>query len=192
MVVSVTNVFALAILIFFARIIDVSIGTVRIIFVSKGRKNLAPILGFVEVLIWLVAINQIMTNLTSYWLYIFYAGGFAMGNYVGVIIEEKLSIGRVLVRIITQNGASELIKELKSKGYILTVSDAQGRNGNVKIIFTVIYRKKVEEISEIIKRLGPKAFYTIEDIKYAKEMDYEMKVSRKNARLKSLAVKKEK
>lgn len=115
-----------------------------------------------------------------------------MGNYVGVIIEEKLSIGRVLVRIITQNGASELIKELKSKGYILTVSDAQGRNGNVKIVFTVIYRKKVEEISEIIKRLAPKAFYTIEDIKYAKEMDYEMKVSKRSARLKSLTIKKEK
>jgi len=85
----------LPLLIFFARVCDVSLGTIRIIFISKGIKYLAPIVGFFEILIWLLAISQIMQNLTNPYYYIFYAGGFATGNLVGIILDEKLSIGTV-------------------------------------------------------------------------------------------------
>ncbi len=167
-----SNILILAILIFFSRICDVSIGTVRIIFVSKSKKFLASLLGFFEVLIWIMAIKQIMGDMSNIWLYLAYAAGFSSGTFIGILIEEKLSLGKVIIRIITHDGANELIKELKSKKYILTISDAQGRNGRVKIIFSVIDRKKIKLISKIIKEFAPKAFYTVEDIKYAKEMNY--------------------
>ena len=88
-----------AVLIFLARICDVSIGTMRIIFVSKGKRNIAPILGFFEVLIWITAISKIMENLDNYVNFIAYAAGFATGNFVGMIIEEKLAMGILMIRV---------------------------------------------------------------------------------------------
>ena len=89
----------LPILIFLARICDVSIGTMRIIFVSKGKKNIAPVLGFFEVLIWITAISKIMQNLDNYVNYIAYAGGFATGNFIGMLIEERLAMGILMIRV---------------------------------------------------------------------------------------------
>ena len=83
----------LPILIFIARVCDVSIGTMRIIFISRGAKILAPLLGFFEILIWLVAIGKVMQNLDNIACYVAYAGGFATGNFVGIRIEEKLAMG---------------------------------------------------------------------------------------------------
>ena len=86
-------------LIFVSRIFDVSFGTLRIIFVSRGKRSIAPFLGFFEVLIWLLAISQIMQNLNNFACYIAYAGGFAMGNYIGMRIEEKLAMGTMIIRV---------------------------------------------------------------------------------------------
>src|SRR4030065_1956471 len=107
----------LPLLIFLARICDVSIGTLRIIFVSKGKKNIAPFLGFFEVLIWIVAISKIMQNLDNYINYIAYAAGFATGNFVGMIIEEKLAMGIQMIRIFAYERGSELVQTLNSQGY---------------------------------------------------------------------------
>lgn len=156
-------------LIFFARVCDVSLGTIRIIFVSKGIKYLAPLVGFFEILIWLLAISQIMQNLTNVYYYIFYAGGFAIGNLVGIIIEEKLSIGIVGIRIITRQDAGELVNALKKSKYGITVVDAEGSRGKVKIIFTVINRQNIQKVINIVKQYNPKAFYHIEDIRYVSE-----------------------
>ena len=86
----------LPILIFISRVLDVSLGTMRLIFVSKGYKLLAPVLGFFEVLIWLVAIGQIMQHLDNIFCYLAYGLGFATGNFVGIYLEEKMSIGTVI------------------------------------------------------------------------------------------------
>jgi uncharacterized protein YebE (UPF0316 family) len=169
---SVSEVYAwiiLPILIFFARICDVSLGTIRIIFVSKGIKYLAPIVGFFEILIWIMAISQIMQNLTNIYYYVFYAGGFAIGNLVGITIEEKLSIGTVGVRIITRQDAVELVNTLKNSKYGITVVDAEGTKGKVKIIYTVINRQNIQKVINIVKQYNPKAFYQIEDIRYVSE-----------------------
>ena len=123
------------ILIFFARIVDVSLGTIRIIYISRGMKLLAPLFGFCEILIWLIAIGQIMQNLTCISYYLAYAFGFASGNYMGIIIEERLAMGKVVLRIITQRDATELIRELRTNGYGVTVVDAWGSTGPVKIDF---------------------------------------------------------
>ena len=159
----------LPLLIFSTRICDVTLDTLRIIYVSRGIKFLAASIGFFEVLIWLFAITQIFKNLTNPLCYIGYAGGFAMGNFIGILIEERMAIGTVVIRIITQKDALELIELLKNIGYGITHVDAQGAQGQVKIIFTIVKRKNIDHVLEIISSNNPQAFYTIEDVRSVRE-----------------------
>lgn len=157
-------------LIFIARIIDVSIGTIRVIFVSKGYKFVAPILGFFEILIWLSAMRQILMNLTNIYCYIAYAGGFAAGTFIGIHLEEKISIGKVVIRIITRKDITQLVDALKLVKYNLTIIDGNGTyGGQVKIIFSVIKRHDIKNMVRIIKKFNPNAFYSIEDVRYVSE-----------------------
>jgi uncharacterized protein YebE (UPF0316 family) len=156
--------FVLPVLIFCARIIDVSMGTVRVIFVSRGFKYLAPVVGFFEILIWLLAIGQIMKNLSNPACYIAYAGGFAMGNFVGIHIAEKLSLGVVMVRVVTKDDAAPLVNFLKAENYGVTSIDGHGTSGQVKVVFTIVPRREVRSVVEIIKKFNPQAFYSIEEV----------------------------
>jgi len=155
--------------IFLARICDVTIGTMRIIFVSRGMKVVAPILGFVEVFIWIIAVGQIFQNLTNPLNYFAYAAGFATGNYVGMLVEERLAMGLALIRVITQRDATNLIDYLRGAGYGVTVLDAQGKQGPGKVIFSVIKRKNIKDVEKAIHEFNPKAFYSIEDVRRAAE-----------------------
>ena len=159
----------LPLLIFCARIFDVSLGTLRVIFISRGMRAIAALVGFLEILIWLLAIGQIMKNLTNVACYVAYAGGFAMGTFVGIYIVEKLSLGMVLIRVITRKDATELIAFLHSENYGVTSVDAQGTTGMEKVIYTVIKRQDLHHVIEIIKKFNPQAFYTIEDVKSVSE-----------------------
>jgi len=159
----------LPVLIFIARVADVSLGTVRVIFITRGLKYFAPIVGFFEILIWLLAIGQIMRNLSNPLCYIAYAGGFATGNYVGILIAEKLSLGVVLIRVITSKDASELLEYLKSAEYGVTSVDAQGSAGKVQVVFTIVPRREVASVVNLIKQFNPKAFYTIEEVGFVEE-----------------------
>lgn len=152
-------------LIFLARVCDVSINTVRIIFVMHGKKLLAPILGFFEAFIWLLAIRQIITNIDAIYSYFAYAGGFAAGTYLGMVIEEKLALGKVVVRVITQVPAEELIKYLRKKDYRYSNLDAEGNDGKVNVLFSVVRREELPEYIRIINRYNPQAFYTVEGVK---------------------------
>lgn len=152
-------------LICLARMIDVSLGTLRIIFVSRGLKFLAPAVGFFEIIIWLVAIGQVMQNLDHVINYFAYAFGFSLGNFFGIILEQKLAMGKNVVRIIVPHDASELIKFLRGKGFSLTVVDGEGSKGNVHVLFTVIKRSQLPLVVSSIKKYHPKAFYTVEDIR---------------------------
>jgi uncharacterized protein YebE (UPF0316 family) len=156
----------LPLLVFLARVVDVSIGTLRIIFVAKGLKHLAALLGFFESLIWLIAVTQVMQNLNSWQTYVAFALGFSVGNYAGVVLEEKIALGNLLIRIITQREADKLVDVLRKAGYGVTSVDARGETGPVKLIFSITKRKNLEKIIAIIKRYNPKAFYTIEDMRY--------------------------
>ena len=160
------NYLVLPLLIFIARIFDVTIGTLRIILVARGKKSIAPILGFFEVLIWVIAIGQIMSNLDNWVCFLAYAAGFATGNYVGMRIEEKLAMGIVGIRIITTQSGEVLIDALRVKGYGLTTMDAKGREGDVHVVFITLKRSNLKEIIPVINEYNPKAFYTIEDIRY--------------------------
>ena len=154
------------ILIFFTRIIDVSLGTLRIIFINRNLRYYAAISGFFEVLIWLLAMRQIFQQLDNPVYLVAYAAGFAAGNFVGVVIENKISIGRVVIRIITHREADELVAFLQSSGYGLTVIDGEGTTGPVKIIFIIVERKAIKSVVEMIKKYNPNAFYSIEDVRF--------------------------
>jgi len=151
-------------LIFLARVLDVSLGTVRVIFISRGFKYLSPLIGFFEILIWLLAIGQIMKNLSNPACYIAYAGGFAMGNYVGIRIADRLSLGVVLIRVVTKEDASQLVELLKSANYGVTSVDGHGTAGQVKVVFTIVPRKEIKRVAYVIRKFNPKAFYSIEEV----------------------------
>lgn len=156
----------LPLFIFCLRIFDVTLDTMRIIFMTKGYKKLAPFIGFFEILIWIIAITRIMENLNSWVCYVAYAGGFATGNYVGMLLDEKLAIGNELIRVITKVDAGELANALRCTGYGVTTVKASGMQGEVGIIFVIVNRKNQKHAIEIIKQYNPNAFFTIENIHF--------------------------
>jgi uncharacterized protein YebE (UPF0316 family) len=159
----------LPVLIFIARIMDQTIGSMRLIFLAKGMKFIAPILGFFEVIIWLLAMGQIMQHLDNWLSYIAYGAGFATGNFIGMLLEEKISLGTVIIRVILSRQSPELIDELKSQNFGLTLVDAEGSKGSVKLIFSIIRRKELPNFIDTIHQFNPNAFYTVEDVKSASE-----------------------
>ncbi|OPX64913.1 MULTISPECIES: DUF2179 domain-containing protein [unclassified Methanoregula] len=159
----------LPVMIFCARICDVTMGTIRVIFISKGIRYLAPVIGFFEVIIWLLAIGQVMNNLTNAVSYVAYGAGFAAGTFIGMYIEEKISIGLSSVRIITKEDPSELMQYLRSHKYGVTSIDGEGATGRVKMIFTIIQRQDLPHVVRIIKEYHPNAFYSVEEVKSVAE-----------------------
>jgi uncharacterized protein YebE (UPF0316 family) len=160
----------LPLLIFLSRILDQSIGTLRVIFVSKGLKNVAPFFGFFEVIIWLLAVTQVMKHLNNPMSYIAYGAGFAMGNYLGILLEEKLSLGTILIRVIPRRNTDHLIARLRALDFGVTVVDAEGVMGTkVKVLLTIVRRKHAQQVIEVINSCNPNAFYTIEEVKAVRE-----------------------
>ena len=95
--------------------------------------------------------------------------GFAAGNFVGILIEERLAMGNLIIRVITRKDATELVSFLWKSGYGVTSVDAMGEGGPVKLIFSIVKRKKLGQIIEVIKRFNPNAFYTVEDVRFVNE-----------------------
>ena len=159
----------LPLLIFVARITDVSLDTLRIIFINRNFRYCAAITGFFGVLIWLMVIRQVFQRIDSPLCFIAYAAGFAAGNFVGIIIENRISIGKVIIRIITRKESDEVVGIMRSSGYGVTVIDAEGMTGPVKVIFTVAERSDIARIVDTIKKYNPNAFYSVEDVRFVSE-----------------------
>lgn len=157
----------LPILIILARITDVTFGTIRIVFVARGNRVVAPLLGFIEVFIWIIAIGQVMHHANNIVCYLAYAFGFAVGNYVGLSIEHRLAVGTQVVRIITAKHGAELSEALRAGGFGTTVVDARGANGPVQLLYCVALRKDIGRVEEIIHTIHPQIFYSVEDVKSA-------------------------
>jgi uncharacterized protein YebE (UPF0316 family) len=155
----------LPLLICLSRMCDVTLGTLRHIFMHKGLKKLVPLLGFFEVLIWLVVISRVMKNLDNWMCYIGWAGGFSCGTLLGMYLEEKLALGLQVIRIITNQDCTSLLIALKASRHGITSVDAQGAMGPVKMIFTIVQRKQVRDIEQLISLHNPSAFYSVEEIK---------------------------
>ena len=159
----------LPIVIFFGRICDVTLGTLRIIFVSKGEKNKAPIVGFFEVFIWVVVISQVFANANSLISYIAYAGGYATGNYVGILVENKIAFGFQLLRVYTKREGRELTQLLNKNGFGSTLIRGEGAVAEVDIIETVVSRKSQKQVIALLDEFDANAFYLIEDIRSKKK-----------------------
>ena len=155
-------------LIFVARTVDVSLGTVRVMMITKGYKAIAPVIAFVEVLIWLVAMGSVMNNLDKLENILGYALGFAMGNYVGMVIEEKLAIGYLSIRLVTKRDAGDLIAQLEKNGFGFIHNKALGNSGEVSVIYCTIKRTNFDKWLQLVKKFNPGAFYTISDLKSVK------------------------
>ena len=156
-------------LIFLARIMDVSLGTLRFIFIAKGFRRLAPLLGFVEVLIWVLAVREVLMNLRNIACLLAYGGGFAMGNYIGMWLEEKLSIGMVLVRTVLNTDPKQLMDFMKINNYGYTLVNGKGSRGKVNILFAIVHRKNLDHVLNGNFTYNPHAFYSVENIKSVKE-----------------------
>ena len=159
----------LPILIFLARIGEVSINTVRIIYMLGGRRNTATIMGFFEAFIWLIAMRQIFEHLDNWVCYIAYPGGFAAGIFVGMIMEEKIAYGKVIVRIITRKDVSLLVQYLDRQQFRYTKVYAEGAEGHENVVFAVLNRERLDDLIEMLKEILPTAFFTIENVKAADE-----------------------
>lgn len=158
-------IWAGALLIFVARVTDVSLGTLRISYISKGEKSIAPVIAFFEMAIWLIAISQLVQNLTSPAYYVAYAAGFATGVFVGLRIEERIALGSRVIRTITQKGSVELVGALREYGYGVTSVRAEGASGEVSLLFSIVKRSQVGHYMKLVNEHNPLAFSSIEDVR---------------------------
>ncbi len=162
----------LPLFIFLARILDVSLQTIRIVAISRGIRWLAPLVGFFEVVIWLVAISQIMKRVSNPVAYVAYGAGFAAGTAIGQSIEKRLSLGMVLVRVITPGDSAEFRRRLRAMGFGFTHVPARGAEGPVELVFTVIRRQHLPQVQDLVAAALPGAFYSVEEVAGASEKIY--------------------
>lgn len=163
-----------------ARICDVTIGTFRIILVSRGERLYASIAGFFEVLIWVVVVSQIMGNLGGIINYVAYAAGFSMGNFIGISLERRLAMGMVVMRVITNKPADDLIECLKQEYHGVTSIAARGVSGEVRLVLAVVKRKDIPYFLQIVEKHNPKAFVSVEDVRLLSDTHKPPKTRKRN------------
>jgi uncharacterized protein YebE (UPF0316 family) len=150
-------------IIFASRICDVSLTTVRTLMVVRGEKIKASVMGFFEVLIYLNILTLVVSNMTSPFKIISYCLGFAMGNYIGSIIEEKLAIGNIFVQIVTLREPQQLAAMLRSQGYGVTMLDGHGMKGDHMILQVVVKRRAFPILKAQVYEWDPQIFLTAFD-----------------------------
>jgi uncharacterized protein YebE (UPF0316 family) len=155
----------LPIIIFLLRVTDMSLDTLRVLFVIRGRKPLAWILGFFESALWVIAITSVLSNLDNLFNIIGYASGFATGNVVGMLIEERLAIGFSHLRIISSRRGNAITIALRESGYAITELPGRGKDGTVSVISCSVRRRDVEQVQRKVYEIDPEAFITVEEIR---------------------------
>lgn len=158
--------FVTCLLIIGARITDVTLGTLRTVYVIQGRRGVSWILGFFEILVWIAAVSKVIQNLSYPAYALSYAFGFAMGNYVGMTLEKWLATGRQVVRVFTREG-KRITAQLRSEGFRVTSFSGEGRDGPIDMLFIEIPRRKTSDIALFSREVDPKCFYIIEDVREA-------------------------
>jgi uncharacterized protein YebE (UPF0316 family) len=159
---------ASALLIFCLRLVDVSLGTVRLLMIGRGQRKIAPLLGFVEVTIWVIAISQVITNLDNIINILAYSGGFAAGTLVGMWIEDKLPLGHVGISIVSTTQGQEIARKLRQADYGVTELIGSGQSGVVNLITTIVTRKDVKDVFQLVNQTDPRSFIAVDDMKVVK------------------------
>ena len=154
--------------IFFARILDVSLSTVRILMLTRGKRALAAFLGFFEVSIYITALGQVVENLDNPWKILAYALGFSSGTLVGGFLEEKVAIGFAFIELIPKNRGPELVTALRDEKFGVTVIKGEGRTGPRSILNVLLRRKDLPRFKAVVDLVDPDAFYTILDARSTK------------------------
>jgi uncharacterized protein YebE (UPF0316 family) len=149
--------------IFFARLTDVSMATIRMIMVVRGKRLVAALIGFFEVTIYVLAIGRVLNGLNNPINILVYASGFATGNYMGIFLEEKLAIGNILVQVISDHEVMRLVEILRGKGFGVTVVEGYGRQGIRHLLNITLQRKNLHNLYEIIEEHDKNAFITVMD-----------------------------
>jgi len=152
-------------LIFILRVSDMSLDTLRVLFVMRGRKSIVWVLGFFQATIFILAISIVLRDLDSPLKIIAYAAGFATGNVIGIWIEEKLAVGHVQIRIISPRLGSAIAEKLREEGYAVTEVAARGKDGMVGLLNCSVRRRRVNHVRMIVNQIDPDAFITAEDVR---------------------------
>jgi uncharacterized protein YebE (UPF0316 family) len=157
-------VWLLFILVFCLRVSDVTLGTIRTVTIVKGYISLSMILGFFEVCIWVIATSQVISRIEeSPWLAIGFAGGFAVGNGVGITVERRLALGTAVVRLVSQNDAGGAIaRALRNQGFTVTTFTGEGAEGAVTLVYVAGQRRDTQTVLRTARALDPGLFYVIE------------------------------
>jgi uncharacterized protein YebE (UPF0316 family) len=156
-------IWTLALFIFFLRIVDVSVGTIRTLTIVEGRIGLAMLLGFFEVLVWITVVAQVIARIReSPILFVAFAGGFAAGNAVGSMLERKLALGTAILRIISCSDGEAIAKAFRDAGESVTTFPGQGRDGPVTMIFTACPRRRVQHLIAKAHQLDPDFVYSVD------------------------------
>ena len=157
------------VMIFFAKVMEVSLATTRIVLITRGVKIIGSLIGLVEVLIWVMLVSTVLKDITSDpFKLVAYALGFSVGNYVGSIFEQKLGIGTVRIEaIVMEEHGLELANRIRAKGFAVTVMEGDGMNFKRNILLMNIPRKNHQEVARMIKEFQDNVVITINDIKPA-------------------------
>lgn len=158
-----------ALLIFGLRILDVTLGTLRITYLVRGQRSVAGLLGFFEALVWLTAAAQVLGNLDSPVKFVAYAAGYAAGTMLGVSVERWIAAGDSMLRVVSKADGPPLEGPMREAGYFVTSLNAQGRDGDVRVLFTVLPRRRVPEVLKLLRRINPAAYVTIESTTPARD-----------------------
>jgi len=156
--------FGIPLLIFLARIGDVSIGTVRLIFIARGVRMLAVVLGFFEVLIWVTAVSAVLMHLNNWINILAYAGGFAAGNGIGLWIEGRLALGAVALRLISRHSGQAIAQHLRASSYRVTTINAEGRDGAVTMVLVILSRRHAQRLLNLAREIDPDVIATLDDV----------------------------
>ena len=154
--------------IFFAKIVEVSISTIRLVYINKGEKIIGAILGFIEILIWLIVVSSVLTNISDDPIKILmYAAGFSLGNYIGVTIESKIAVGMSSIQVVVNESDGEILADLlREQGFGVTIIEGKGKNDSKKsLLFVQLKRKRISEAIKIVKSFCDTAFITVNDVK---------------------------
>lgn len=152
-------------LVFGARVIDVSLETLRIILLARGGRFIVPAIAFIEIIFWVVSLGLVVNDFTNPIYLLSYAAGFATGNYVGILLEERLAMGVCILRVITSREDRSLIDAIRATGYGVTVVAAEGLQGPCTIFYSVVRRCDLLRITKMVEEMSPCAFCTIEDVR---------------------------
>ncbi len=152
-------------IIFFLRVSDMSLDTIRVLFVFRGRRGLAWILGFFQSLLFVIAITSVLANMDNFLNIIAYAAGFATGNVVGMTIENRLAVGHINMTIFSPMAGPRIADALRNAGFAATEVSGRGRNGMVSVLHVAVLRKRVDEVEKIVLDKDKDAFVTAQDVR---------------------------